>query len=564
MKKMLSLLLALVLTLSVMSVAFANETKKVTISILGHWNTYNHALDMSDAPDYMKDYYDYIRHELLPGYEIEIEWILYEDDTAQIPLLLASGDVPDIFVSDGTKFMEYLDTGYFIEDLTPYLEQYGQNILQNTEARSRKICTVGGKLPAIPSENFYYKFRTIIRTDWVEALGFDVKKVYTLSEIKDIMLAMTNQDPDKNGKNDTFGLGTRYNGGDWPQSFMPIFGAFNGSIDDFYINEDNEVYSYNYSDDFRAALSFLTEMYAAGAIDPEVFVLNYDQARIKAAQGKGGMFSGWWNVVGQLLDAGLLELQPEARLDFIYITSDDGKYEGNKDNGTIWKTAMISKDCEAPEAAIAIINFLHTQPGQEYGNSPILDENGQYTYEEGDEKTVFTMLYEHINWNKFAGTNDNDAKYNVGWRTAPFDNLFNNMTLRQDEQNRMVVEHMPDGADDPAVYNTPEWKQTYRNYLNYCGDMMHDNPDDMGVYTSVFYGLPINQAAIDYAAGIETHRTDWIVDFVTGVKDVNDDAQWAEYCKTAVDKGAQKVLDAYLATYNELNDTEITAVQISK
>ncbi len=51
---------------------------------------------------------------------------------------------------------------------------------------------------------------------------------------------------------------------------------------------------------------------------------------------------------------------------------------------------------------------------------------------------------------------------------------------------------------------------------------------------------------------------------VSSKKCVNNDAVWAAYLQDAVDKGAQKVLDSYLAEYNELNGTSYTAVQIGK
>ena len=64
--------------------------------------------------------------------------------------------------------------------------------------------------------------------------------------------------------------------------------------------------------------------------------------------------------------------------------------------------------------------------------------------------------------------------------------------------------------------------------------------------------------------GVNTLTTDWVVDLVTGKKDVNDDAVWAQYLKEANAKGAQEVLNSYLAEYNEINGTDYTAVTISK
>ena len=94
------------------------------------------------------------------------------------------------------------------------------------------------------------------------------------------------------------------------------------------------------------------------------------------------MYSGWWNVAGQICDAGLLDNTPEARMTFIRITSDDGTVTGVKNNGSIWKTHMISADCEHPEAAMAIMNFKETMDGFNDCNCPILDEEGHYTYDD--------------------------------------------------------------------------------------------------------------------------------------------------------------------------------------
>ena len=85
MKKLVSLLLALCMLCSIAAVASAEgELKKVTISILGNYDERNHAEDRSDCPQYLLDDYEYIRHELLPGYEIEIQWRLYDDRQQQL------------------------------------------------------------------------------------------------------------------------------------------------------------------------------------------------------------------------------------------------------------------------------------------------------------------------------------------------------------------------------------------------------------------------------------------------------------------------------------------------
>ncbi len=577
MKKLVSLLLVLALLLGCVSVASA-EDKKVTLRALGLHDPYLHDTKRTDLTPALEYLYEQIRH-LVPGYEIEIEFMTYEDYAAQTPLLLAAGDIPDIFFSDGMKYQEYQNTGYFLEDLSALLESHGQDILANVSQGSWDIVTAGDTIPAIPSENFYYKFPTIIRTDWVEKLGFEVKGTYTLSEMKEIWAAMTTQDPDGNGVADTFGLGTRYNGRDWTQTFMPIIGAFGGAIDDVYV-KDGEAYMFNYSDDFRAALVYMRDLYAAGLVDPECFVLNYDQAKLKAAQGKAGTFSGWWNVAGALFDTGLLKILPEARLGYIYITSDDGQTTGVANNGGVSKTIMISADCEYPELAMAVINYLNTWEGYRLAGDPAwvpaIGEDGLVVRELNpnypDSSTIqyFEVAAIGSDFIKEANSTDEDARYTAGMRRSPFNNIAANMAVLNygneigHGQSQESLDFMFENMNNPEVYTTERWQNTYHTYISTIGNKMQGNPNNHNVYTSIAASLPVPFEYLEYGAGLETNRTDWVVDFVTGAKDVTDDAQWAKYLQSAVDKGAQKLLDAYVAEYNTSAATPIEAAQIVK
>ena len=226
MKKLVSLLLALAMLLGVAGIALADGDIPVTISIMQSEGDF-FPKDGEPMPQELQDWFEVVKH-LIPGYEINVKMEYFENPQEQLPLLLASGDIPDIVSVQGTTFMEYYNTGFFLTDLNDLLEKYGQDILKRCQEGSLEMCTINGKLVAIPSENYAYKNPTILRMDWVRKLGFEEKKTYTLSELKEILLAMAQKDPDGNGQDDTYGLGCRFNGGDWTQTFMPIFGAFGG------------------------------------------------------------------------------------------------------------------------------------------------------------------------------------------------------------------------------------------------------------------------------------------------------------------------------------------------
>lgn len=568
MKKLLSLVLALALALTMMvglSTAAVAEDEHITISVINTQedeHPKNFTDDIANDPD-MQAWYDKLQH-LLPGYIIDLEMLEYEDEFTQLPLLIAAGDTPDISTASGLTFFEYIDQGIFIDDLTDLLNEYGQDILANTDPANLAVCTVGGMIRAIPTENVAYKFPTWIRADWLEKLGVDYDHddingmtYFTLSELKDILTRMATEDPDGNGVADTYGLGTRYNGGDWTQTFMPILGAFGGQPHQNYL-VDGVITPFDVSDEFRAALEYLRDLYAVGAIDKECFILNYDQALINAANGKGGMYSGWWNVAGQICDAGLLDNAPEARMTFIRITSDDGTVTGVRNNGSIWKTHMISADCEHPEAAMAIMNFQETMEGYNTCNNYILDEEGHYTYDDSGIRNKYHRLMTGKNWYEENNQITQDEKYALGWRANPLSNLFISMYNR----NYFAEADIFALTDEEPVHYD-DWKQELRNIWNGHGGRISDNVDNHHMYQDVFYGYPQSEEYLEYNANLESLMKEWVVNFVTGEVAL-DDAGWAQYLSAYAAKGGQKVLDSMVKVYNELNGSDVAAFQIVK
>src|SRR5690606_33664828 len=65
---------------------------------------------------------------------------------------------------------------------------------------------VDGKIYGIPSWAPTEGSSFIIRKDWLDNLGLKVPTSY--EELKKVAIAFTKDDPDKNGKQDTYGLAT--------------------------------------------------------------------------------------------------------------------------------------------------------------------------------------------------------------------------------------------------------------------------------------------------------------------------------------------------------------------
>ena len=142
----------------------------------------------------------------------------------------------------------------------------------------------------------------------------------------------------------------------------------------------------------------------------------------------------------------------------------------------------------------------------------------------------------------------NEEKYALGWRQHPLANLFSNLEIRQAESARSAAEYR-----DPA------------NKIKMLADAdVFDQALGIHLYQTMFYGYLATDEDLEYNAGLETLMKDWVVNFVTGAVEIND-TTWQQYLDDAVSKGAQKVLDSYVAAYNQRSpEAQITAWHINR
>jgi putative aldouronate transport system substrate-binding protein len=138
--------------------------------------------------------------------KLDISWVpgagtAYDD---KVSATTASGTMPDLILIRKTKDNPMLNaqlSGLFW-DLTPYLKDY-KNLSKMSPAAVTNA-SVSGKLYGIPRERVLSRYGMIFRKDWLDNLGLQVPK--TVDDIYNVAKAFTNNDPDKNGKNDTFGI----------------------------------------------------------------------------------------------------------------------------------------------------------------------------------------------------------------------------------------------------------------------------------------------------------------------------------------------------------------------
>jgi putative aldouronate transport system substrate-binding protein len=190
----------------------------------------------------------------------------------------AAGEIPDVFrLRDISNLARYVKIGVLgelplttIKKLAPHYYAYIKRADKSKIIWD--ITSYQGKNYGFSMPNFDHLYPNVMvwRTDWLKNVGI-VKKPETLAEFETAMYKFRNNDPDQNGKKDTYGLSVT--------GFNPVFGAFGiRSIPLRQTDKTNDLFMYNKKNKIvftplrpgaKQALALLQKWYKDGVIDPE-------------------------------------------------------------------------------------------------------------------------------------------------------------------------------------------------------------------------------------------------------------------------------------------------------
>lgn len=204
--------------------------------------------------------------------------------------LIASGDIPDVFFVDGITSNQYIKDGVVREMtglVTPAkMPNYFKYWVKEEDLPKYQVQGKFARAPVPYEKNYFRSY--YIRTDWLEKVGLEIPKSY--DEMVEVMKAFTFNDPDGNGKNDTFGFTAYGNGTNMSMEF-PTY-VKNGLVGDFVIEGDQFI-------DTRTDLRMqqtLTDTRALldlKVVDPDWLLNKNGQQLEKAEQGKAGIVLGF-------------------------------------------------------------------------------------------------------------------------------------------------------------------------------------------------------------------------------------------------------------------------------
>lgn len=283
--KTLATILVLTMLSSVCVTAVAEEKQELTW--LGYYTSNIPVTENSWAEQLLEEQFD-----------VEINPII--DVTQEnMDVFIASGELVNVTCFSRNLCMngEYnqldflYNQGLIREIPTEWLyEYYPTGMKIYTEWLGEDYFANGGNL--IDGKCFYTPYvegRTIstaclvYRKDWMENLG--MTEPTTLDELHDLLYAFTYNDPDGNGKDDTYGIDVVY---EW-RGMWPIMSAFGISTpDQYWLNEDGTVSLLGAGENYREALTVLKEWYDEGIIHPECLTDDRSMVREKWANGTVG------------------------------------------------------------------------------------------------------------------------------------------------------------------------------------------------------------------------------------------------------------------------------------
>lgn len=355
---------------------------------------------------------------------IEIEWNTMSDSLSEkVNIQIAGGDLADAYMGVGFSNYElttYGEDGTFI-DLTEYINEETMpnltKILNEHPEIKAAITMNDGKIYGLPSgeqmgtagigKDEDYSIFTVpqfsmINKAWLDDLGLEVPT--TIDELHDVLVAFKENDMAAKmygaEAGSTIPMSTGFDQWCWGQNvFYAGFGFtnwINDVCDDLVLNDDGTVDFVSDNDNYRDALTYFSNWYQEGLMDPEMFSQDTTQLMAKCQQGYVGV-STWWYIE---------ELMGDYSDDYVFLPILTGpagtEYEGTKNvtvrtgGATNSGNLSITSACGNPAALLSFFdkwyegeNVMQLQYGPIGTYFTSQDENGVWnsiTDDESQEK----------------------------------------------------------------------------------------------------------------------------------------------------------------------------------
>jgi putative aldouronate transport system substrate-binding protein len=287
--------------------------------------------------------------------------------------LTAGGELPDLswlFPQDARGASQYrtIEQGAYT-DLTPYLsgdalKEYPNLALLPTQ--SWENLKINKKIYGVPHPTPLTGQALYFRQDWAEKMG--VPRPKDAEDIFGVLTAFSKNDPDGNGRADTYGLAGPTPATRFAQSFL--FQMFR-TPDGWRRNADGSLTNVIETDEHRQAIAFARRLWEAGAYHPDLLSLSITQVRDGLVS---GILGSYQEGIVSLPGSGGRRAQTRAvhpAADVISLVPpghDGGKpatHTANGFSGFVGIPAKVGRDRERLREMLRILNYYCAPFGSE-------------------------------------------------------------------------------------------------------------------------------------------------------------------------------------------------------
>lgn len=227
------------------------------------------------------------KYEEYTNTHVEWQWESNDTYTEKLGLTLMDKDnMPMVLTASGNLTANVVDAarkGAFW-DLAPFLadaESFPNLSKANPEVL--KALTVDGKVIAIYRAREIGRYGFSYRTDWAEAVGI-TEEPKTVEDVYNMLYKFTYEDPDGNGKDDTYGLElTKYTG---PLDIIQTwFGTGNE-----WVEQDGKLVPVHQTPEFKEALKWMKKIYDDGLVRKDWATVDSGTFSDSCKKGEAGSF----------------------------------------------------------------------------------------------------------------------------------------------------------------------------------------------------------------------------------------------------------------------------------
>ena len=386
MKKALPLLMAFILIVTFFSGCAGDSGDKGGDSKTPSITIFAHGLEQYDGADKDRVWEEI---EKKTNTKIELSGTPLTNYNEKINIMVNTGEAPDLFFylpERSETYSKWVQQG-MITPLDEYVKDDSKypNLYKLLNSDTFKNLTYENQRTLVPWVALQNNWAVYIRKDWLDNLGLSVPK--TMDEYLDVMKKFTQNDPDKNGKNDTYGLCSA-KGIYW---FMPFYAAYVKKPDWNYSKDKTTMEHMYYTEEYKQFLGVMAKAYADGLIVKDYYTKS-DELKIEDfASGKAGiMVHNSAGHISNLMDK-TAQASPTAKVEVI--APPEGPAGANMHGwGGWWGGYSTSSNCKNVDAALRILEFMHSEEGAKLRFNGI--ENVLYTAENDEVKVTEANLAE--------------------------------------------------------------------------------------------------------------------------------------------------------------------------